>query len=152
VAGVPVAVVEVKDFENGKLVERTLDYYAAHDDGSVWYFGERVDDYEEGRVVGHSGQWLAGEGGARPALFMPAEPGVGDAFEQEGAPGIAEDRSTVLAVSLTVTTPAGTFSGCIRTRDVDPLDGVVEFKLYCAGVGLVREQAPGSRLELARYR
>jgi hypothetical protein len=70
VAGVEVAVVEVKDFEDDGLVERTLDYYAQHADGSVWYLGERVDDYEEGKIVGHEGQWLAGEGDAKPGKAM----------------------------------------------------------------------------------
>jgi hypothetical protein len=151
VAGVRVAVVDVKDFEDGELVERTLDYYAQHPDGSVWYFGERVDDYEDGKVVGHEGQWLAGQGNARPGVFMPAEPNVGDVFEQERAPGVAEDRSTVVAVGLRVKTPAGTFSDCTKTKDFAPLDNVTEYKYYCRGVGLVREEPPGGRLDLIRY-
>jgi hypothetical protein len=152
VAGADVRVVREKDYENGHLVERTLDYYAQDEAGAVWYFGERVDDYEDGKVVGHGGQWLAGRGDARPGLFMPAKPQVGDAFEQERAPGIAEDRSTVLAVGLRVRTPAGKYSGCIKTKDFAPLDGVTELKYYCPGVGLVREDPPGGRIELVRVR
>lgn len=152
VAGVPVTVVEVSEYEDGELVERTLDYYAQRDDGSVWYLGERVDDYEDGKVVGHEGQWLAGRDRALPGLFMPAEPAVGQRFEQERAPGIAEDRSTVVAVDLAITTPAGKFTDCIRTRDFAPLDNVTELKVYCGGVGLVREDGPGARVQLVRYR
>jgi hypothetical protein len=152
VDGVPVAVVEVKESEDGELVELTLDYYAQDTEGNVWYFGERVDDYEDGEVVGHHGEWLAGRGRAKAGLFMPARPIVGRTFEQERAPGIAEDRSTVVAVGLDVRTSAGTFSDCVKTRDVAPLDDVTEFKLYCPGVGLVREEPPGGRLELVRYR
>jgi hypothetical protein len=151
-AGVEVAVVQVKDFEDGELVERTLDYYAQHEDGSVWYFGEHVDDIEEGKVVGHMGQWIAGQNGAKPGIFMPAEPEVGDKFEQERAPGIAEDRSEVVAAGLEVTTPAGTFSDCIKTEDFAPLDKVTEFKYYCPGVGLVREEPPDGRIDLISYR
>jgi hypothetical protein len=150
-AGVTVAVVEVKDYEDGELVERTLDYYAQHDDGSVWYFGERVDDYENGKVVGHDGAWLAGEGDAQAGVFMPTEPKVGDEFEQERAPGVAEDRSTVVAVGLEVTTPAGIFADCIKTKDFAPLDNATEYKYYCPGVGLVREEPPGGRIDLVRY-
>jgi hypothetical protein len=152
VAGVPVAVVEVKDFEDGELVESTLDYYAQHEDGSVWYFGERVDDYEGGKVVGHKGQWLAGKGNAKAGIFMPAEPKVGDAFEQERAPGVAEDQSKVVAAGVEVRTPAGMFSDCIKTEDYAPLDDVTEFKFYCPDVGLVREEPPGGRLDLIEYR
>ena len=68
--------IEEKDFEDGELVERTLDYFAQHKDGSVYYFGERVDDYEDGKVVGHKGQWLSGEGKNRHGVFMPAQPVV----------------------------------------------------------------------------
>jgi hypothetical protein len=152
VAGVPVAVVEVKEYEGGKLVEHTHDYYAQRDDGSVWYFGERVNDYQDGKIVGHKGQWLAGKGNAKPGLFMPADPKVGDDFEQERAPGVAEDRSTVVALGVDVRTPAGRFSDCIKTKDFAPLDNVTEFKYYCPGVGLVREDPPGGRVELVRYR
>jgi hypothetical protein len=152
VAGVRVSVVEVKDYENGELHERTHDYFAQHDDGSVWYFGERVNDIEDGQVVGHGGQWLAGQDGAQPGLFMPARPKLGDVFEQERAPGVAEDRSRVIATGLTITVAAGTFRKCIRTRDFDPISKAIELKVYCPGVGLVREKGADSVLELVSYR
>lgn len=152
VSGVPVTVVDVREFEDGELVEHTSDYYSQGADGGVRYMGEAVDDIEEGKVVGHEGQWLAGKNGAKPGLFMPADPKVGDSFEQERAPGIAEDRSEVVAVGLEVTTPAGRFDRCIKTEDFAPLDKLTEFKYYCAGVGLVREQFPEGRLDLVRYR
>ena len=151
VAGVEVLVLEEKDYENGEIVERTLDYFAQHKDGSVWYFGERVDGYEGGKVVGHEGQWLAGEGDNQPGIYMPAEPRVGEEFAQEMAPGIAEDRFKVVALDQAVTTPAGDFSGCLKTEDFSPLDNVTEYKYYCPGVGLVREEPPGSHLDLVSY-
>jgi hypothetical protein len=152
VGGFNVAVVEVKESEDGELVERTLDYYSQCEDGSVWYVGEKVDDYEDGEVVGHGGQWQAGKDGAEPGLFMPADPKVGDTFEQERAPGVAEDRSTVIADGVAVKTPAGSFDDCIKTKDFAPLDNSTEFKFYCSSVGLVREQSPGLRNDLVRYR
>jgi hypothetical protein len=152
VSGVPVTVVDVREYEDRELVEHTRDYYAQHADGSVRYMGEAVDDVEHGKVVGHEGQWLAGRGNARPGIFMPADPKVGDAFEQERAPGVAEDRSEVVEIGLTATTPAGRFDDCIKTKDFAPLDRKTEFKYYCAGVGLVREQFPEGRLDLVRYR
>jgi hypothetical protein len=152
VAGVPVATVDVREWENGKLVEHTSDYFARSKDGNVWYFGERVDNIEGGKVTGHEGQWLAGEGRAKPGLFMPAKPKVGQVFQQERAPGVAEDRSTVVAVGLKVTTAAGKFNKCIKTKDYSPLDKVTEFKYYCAGVGLVREGLKDGREDLVRYR
>jgi hypothetical protein len=152
VAEVPVAVVEVKEYKDGQLVEHTLDYYAQDKEGNVWYLGERVDDIADGKVVGHRGEWLAGQNGAKPGLFMPAHPKVGQTFQQERAPGVAEDRSTVVAVGLEVSTPLRTFSDCIKTKDIAPLDRATEFKHYCPGVGLVREEGFGERLELVHYR
>ena len=151
VAGVEVLVLEEKDYTNGELVESTLDYFAQHRDGQVYYFGERVDEYEGGKVVGHTGQWLAGENGNVQGVFMPVSPRVGDTFEQEKAPGVAEDRSKVVATDESVTTPAGAFSGCIKTEDFSPLDNVTEFKYYCPDVGLVREEPPDGYLDLTSY-
>jgi hypothetical protein len=152
VSGVPITVVDVREYEDGELVEHTRDYYSQGSDGGARYMGEAVDDIEDGKVVGHEGQWLAGKNGAKPGLFMPADPKVGDAFEQERAPGIAEDRSEVVAVGLDVTTPAGSFDDCIKTKDFAPLDKATEFKYYCSGVGLVREEFPEGRLDLVRFR
>jgi hypothetical protein len=152
VSGVPVTVVDVREFEDGELVEHTLDYYAEDDEGNVRYMGERVDDIEDGKVVAHEGQWLAGKGDAKPGVFMPTDPQVGDVFEQERAPGVAEDRSEVVAVDLAVSVPAGRFDGCIKTEDFAPLDKNTEFKFYCPGVGLVREQFEIGRMDLVRYR
>ena len=151
VAGVEVTVLQEKNYENGELVESTLDYFAQHRDGSVYYFGERVDDYEDGKAVGHKGQWLAGEGENQPGIFMPAQPTLGQRFEQEKAPGVAEDRSEIVAVDQAVTTPAGSFSGCLKTEDFAPLDNVTEHKYYCPDVGLVREEPSGGHLDLISY-
>ncbi len=151
VAGVTVTVVDVSDYENGELVESTEDYYAQRSSGDVAYLGERVTDYEDGRVTGHGGQWLAGRDGARPGLFMPARLTVGARFDQERAPGVAEDHSTVVATAVTVTVPAGTFSDCIETDDLDPVSGHRESKFYCRGVGLVRETSATVSLDLVEY-
>lgn len=151
VAGVEVVVVRDDAFEDGEMVESTLDYYAQHKDGSVYYFGERVDNYEDGAVANHDGSWLAGEGDNKPGVAMPAAPDVGSVFEQEKAPGIAEDRSTVLSVGETVTVPAGTFEGCIKTKDENPLDGATETKFFCPGVGFVREEFEEGDLSLVSH-
>ncbi|HZL84579.1 MAG TPA: hypothetical protein VFD07_04290 [Candidatus Krumholzibacteria bacterium] len=139
VAGVEVTVVEVSDYDDGELVEKTEDYYAQHESGVVYYLGERVDDFEDGKVVGHGGQWVAGENGGQVGLFMPVAPKVGDVFEQERTPGVAMDRSTVLSTGKTVTVPAGTFTDCMEVEDYDPVGKTTQRKVYCREVGLVRE-------------
>jgi hypothetical protein len=151
VAGVEVAVIEHKEFEDGEIVEATFDYFAQHRDGSVWYFGERVDDYEDGKVVGHEGQWLAGEGNARAGVYLPANPAVGQVFEQERVPGVAEDRSEIVAVGAEVTTKAGKFTGCLRVKDFAPLSKTEEFKFYCPKVSIVREEQPNGTSDLVAF-
>lgn len=151
VAGVPVADVAVTEYEDGQVTERTQDYYAQAPDGTVHYLGEDVAKYEDGQFVSNEGAWLAGDGANQAGDFMPAEPMVGQRFAQEQAPGIAEDISTVVAIDQTVTTPAGTFEGCIKTQDLNPLDQTVEHKWYCPEVGLVREEGANSYSELVSY-
>jgi hypothetical protein len=148
VAGVEVTVAEVKEYQDDELVEATLDYYAQGADGTVYYLGERVDMYEAGTVVGHEGSWLAGEGANQPGVYMPAQPEVGEVFEQERAPGVAEDRSTVLAVDQTIVTPAGEFSGCLHVEDFAPIEGGTGEKVYCPGVGIAREAFEEGTLDL----
>lgn len=151
VAGVTVLVLEEKDYKNGQLAESTQDYFAQRSDGNVYYFGERVDIYEGGQITSHKGQWLAGEGENHEGVYMAKDPQLGQAYEQEKAPGVAEDRWTVVAVNQTLTTQAGTFSGCIKTEDFSPLDKLTEFKYYCPGVGFTKEEFSNGHLDLIGY-
>jgi len=122
---------------NENLIEFSLNYFAqTTPGGTVCYFGEIVDIYDGGVVVSHAGSWRADGAGNAPGIFMPALPKVGMTWDQEAAPGVAEDQVTVLS-SGTVTVPAGTFANAIRVRDVNPLDGSKGVKWYAPGVGLV---------------
>ncbi|HET8524563.1 MAG TPA: hypothetical protein VFL82_15105, partial [Thermomicrobiales bacterium] len=103
-------------------------------------------------IVGHEAQWLASDPGNQPGVFMPSTSKVGQTFAQEQAPGVAEDTSTIGAVNQNVTVVAGSFSGCIQTKDFDPLNNDTEFKTYCPGIGLVREEyESGGHLDLIRF-
>lgn len=151
ISGLESVAVDVRDYENGKLIEHTTDYYAQRANGDVLYMGEDVDDIENGKVVSHGGQWRAGRRGAKPGLFMPAHPRRGRTFRQERAPGVAEDESTIVGTGRRVTTPAGRFRNCVKTRDFSPLDKGSEHKYYCRGVGLVREDVEGGNGLLTSY-
>jgi hypothetical protein len=119
------------------LKEISLNYYAQTQDGTVCYFGEEVDIYEGGVVVSHEGAWRADTRGNAPGIFMPADPQVGMTYQQESAPGIAEDQATIVSAGKTVTVPAGTFNDTIRVRDFNPLDGSRGFKVYALDVGII---------------
>ena len=101
------------------------------------YFGEEVDDYDsEGNVVSHSGGWRAG-GANVPGIFMPADLAVGQEFQQEVAPGIAEDQAKVIALGEVTEVPAGTFEDTATLLDQNPLQGGQDEKVYAAGIGLI---------------
>jgi hypothetical protein len=148
IAGAPVTTLAVQEYENGQLTESTSDYHAQGPDGTVYYLGEDVNTYEDGQLASHEGSWMAGEGANQAGEFMPAEPRVGDRFAQEQAPGVAQDISTVVAIDLALETPVGTFSDCLKTQDLNPLDQSIEYKYYCPGVGLVREENANGSLDL----
>jgi hypothetical protein len=92
---------------DGRVQEVALDFYAQADDGSVWYFGEEVYNYENGVVADTSGTWLAGKEGPA-AMIMPANPRVGDVHRPENIAGLVWEEvgsrrsarpSTALAVA-----------------------------------------------------
>jgi hypothetical protein len=119
------------------LIEVSLNYFAQTQDGTVCYFGEEVDIYEGGVVVSHEGSWRADAGGNAPGIFMPADPQVGMTYQQEVAPGVAEDQATIVSRGRTVTVPAGTFTDTIRVVDFNPLDGSKGSKVYAPNVGII---------------
>lgn len=139
---------------DGELEEDTLDWFAQHENGTVWYMGELSQSLEDGELVSLDGSWQAGEEGAMPGIVMLAHPAVGKTYRQEFRLTEAEDAATVLSLTATAVVPAGTFTDCLKTADFTPLEpGVVEYKYYARGVGLVLEENPGSgeRNELVSF-
>jgi hypothetical protein len=137
VAGVETRVIEERESEDGELVEVSRNFFVRAPDGTVCYYGEDVDDYEDGMIVGHEGAWRAGENGNLPGILMPADPQVGQIFQQEVAIGVAEDTAEITAVGETVTVPFGTFTDTIRFLESSPLDTGTSDKVWGRDVGLL---------------
>jgi hypothetical protein len=138
VAGVETRVVEEFESKDGNVVETSRNFFAQAADGTVCYFGEDVDIYDgAGNVTSHSGSWRAGVDANRPGIFMLPSLEVGIAFQQEIAPGIAEDQAQVIAVGERTEVPAGTFEDTATLRDGSPLDGSTGDKVYARGIGLI---------------
>jgi hypothetical protein len=133
----------------GDLVEDTLDWYAQDKAGNVWYFGENTKEYKNGRVVSTEGSWQAGVKDAKPGIVMKAHPRLGDTYQQECAPGVAEDAATVLQLNQSVKVPFGTFHNVLVTKDYTPLDKPVEHKYYAPCIGLVRAEMVKGGKEVA---
>jgi hypothetical protein len=145
VAGVTARVVEEREWNDGELVEVSRNFFVETLDGTVCYYGEDVDDYEAGEIVSHDGAWRAGVNGALPGILMPANPRVGQTFEQEVAVGVAQDHAELIAAGESVTVGLGTFTDTIRFRESSPLDSGTSEKVYARGVGLILD-APVARI------
>lgn len=138
--GVETRVVEDRETKNGQLIELTRDYYAIDSSNNdVYYFGEDVDVYKNGKVVSHEGAWLSGVKGANFGLMMPGAPKAGQRFYQERAPGVGMDRAEILPDTPKLATPAGTFEKCLHVVETSPLEKGTTQKWYAAGVGPVKD-------------
>jgi hypothetical protein len=117
----------------GRIQEVAFDLYAQADDGSVWYFGEDVADFEGGAIVTKEGTWIVGKDGPA-AMIMPADPRVGNAYRTENTPGIAFEQVTVTAVDRTLHGPLGPIDGGLVAEELH-MDGTTEEKLFAPGYG-----------------
>ena len=140
IEGVPCAVVDDRLYLNGRLHERTTDWYTQDKQGNVWYFGEETAELDKhGGVTSTEGTWKAGVHGAQPGIFMPADPQLGRSFRQEYYKGQAEDHFQIIGRFNTVTQPAA--ANTLLTKEWTPLEPkVLDNKLYVRGIGMVLEQ------------
>ena len=121
-------------FLDGRIEEVALDYYAQADDGSVWYFGEDVFNYnEDGVIADTDGTWLAGKEGP-PAMIMPADPRVGDVHRPENIPGLVFEEVAVKTIDKTVDGPQGPTEGALVGRELHD-DGTYSDKVFAPGYG-----------------
>ena len=130
---VETAVSQYQAYLDGRITEIAYDLYAQADDGSVWYFGEDVSDFEDGAIVTKEGTWLAGKD-APAAMIMPGVPEVGDVLRTENSPGFAFEEVTVKAVDQVVEGPLGPVPGGLVVTELH-MDGATEDKTFAPGYG-----------------
>ena len=118
---------------DGRIQEVALDFYAQADDGSVWYFGEDVYNYENGVVADTSGTWLAGKEGPA-AMIMPADPKVGQVNRPENIPGLVWEEVATKTTGKTVRGPRGPVEGVMVGRELHD-DGTFSDKVFAPGYG-----------------
>jgi hypothetical protein len=149
VNGTETRVIEERESIGGELVEISRNFFAiCEETNSVFYFGEEVDDYDNGNIISHEGAWLAGEDANRAGVIMPGTIFLGARYYQEIAPNVALDRAEIIDMGEVIQTPSGDFSDTLITRETNPLEpDVAELKYYAAGIGLIQEED----LMLQRY-
>src|SRR4030095_13343701 len=99
-----------------------------------------------GGKVSTEGSWEAGVKGAAAGIAMPAHPAPGKPYRQQVAHNAAEDIGQIVATNEPVTVPAGTFTGCVKTKEWSMLEAGTELKWYAKGIGIVKEIATAGDL------
>ncbi len=159
--GTPVEchIMQETEFAGGVLVEISANYFAQADDGTVYYFGEVVDIYEDGEVVSHDGSWLVGgpteptdppdaATALVPAVFMPEEPETGDQWKPEDLFPFVDETVTCLNDDVDFKVPAGSYEDGIKVKETSALSTSVGFKWYAPGIGFARSKSSGEFLLL----
>lgn len=155
--GAPCAVVKDKLYLRGRLEERTTDWYTQDRRGNVWYYGEETAELgANGRVKSTEGTWLAGRNGAKPGIYFPGHPKVGQSARQEYYRGHAEDHFRVVRFHAAVKVPWGSTKSALLTEEWTPLEpAVLDHKYYVRGIGNVLEQSvkgPNERNALVSFK
>ena len=120
-------------YDEDRVVEVAYDFFAQADDGAVWYLGEDVNNYKDGKVINHDGTWLAGRDGP-PGMIMPAHPKVGDVYYPENIPGLVFEQVTVQRAGQRVHGPRGAVGGAIAIQE-KLQNGDLEQKMFAPGYG-----------------
>src|SRR5262245_47053388 len=164
IEGVNCIVFRDRVFKDGDLAEDTDDWFAPAKDGTVWYFGEEVKDFESfdgdqprrPELVKIDGSFKAGRDGDKPGIIFQASPTVGQAYLEEFSLANAEDMTTVLSTSYAFGNDAELdelvpkaladrlcAGDCVVTRNISLLEpGVVSRKYYATGIGFFLEIDP----------
>jgi hypothetical protein len=152
IQGVTTRVVRDVARHQGRLLEKTEDWYAQDAEGNVWYFGEDTAEYGPGgNVVRREGSWEAGVHGAIAGIIMKAHPLPPAGYRQEYLAGHAEDTAWVLRRGGSLDLPYGRVDHILTTMEWTRLEPtVVDKKFYAAGVGLVLERSVAGDHEIAR--
>lgn len=150
IMGVMCTVVRDVETVDGKVTERTFDWYAQDRFGNVWYFGENSKAYEDGKVS-TEGSWEAGVDGALPGIIMLGEPQIGDRYRQEYYASEAEDIGEVVKLDASIEVPYGSFTDLIVIEEWNPLEPkIYEDDYYAKGVGLVFEEVTKGPSEVVK--
>jgi hypothetical protein len=137
--GVRTVAVLDQDFDGGQVGEQALDFLAVDKRGIVWYLGSYTEAYEGGRFVNANDGWLAGVKGAKPGIYMPANPKPGAAaYIQEDQPGSDPTIAKVVKAGQRTCVPYRCFNNTLVIEE----DGS-ENKYFAPGVGGIKTEPKG---------
>jgi hypothetical protein len=146
--GVQTVVARDRDITNGQVEEIELTFFAQDDFGTVWYFGEYSEEYDDKQIV-KSPLWLAGLRKARAGIMMPANPRTGTPDYGEGWGGsdlVWTDRAKVHQIGVKNCVPTGCYSDIVVIDEFNPDEpDQHQLKYYAPGVGGIRTGWSGAK-------
>lgn len=171
IEGVTCIVLRDLVYLKGRLHEATDDWFAAAKDGTSWYLGEEVKNYESfkgdkprrAELVNVSGSFKHGRDGDKGGVIMPASPAVGQVYREEFSLANAEDLAEVLSTTyayggggpLDEFVPPALAQhlcaavDCVVTKNYSLLEpGVVTRKYYARGIGFFLETVVGDGIDV----
>jgi hypothetical protein len=128
VDGVQTVAVLDQDIDAGQVGEASLDYLAQDKSGNVWYLGSYTELYEGGQFVNSVDAWLAGKKGAKPGVWMMADPKEGMKYVQ-----MHNSRETIRSEVDKVDDRKCVPFKCFKSLVI--LEDGTEFKYFGPGVG-----------------
>jgi len=117
-----------QDIDAGQIGESSLDYLAQDKFGNIWYLGSYTEKYEGGRFVNAVDAWLAPKRGARPGVWMMADPKEGMKYVEAH-----NSRETIRAEVAKVGERKCVDYDCFKSLVI--LEDGTEFKYFGPGVG-----------------
>jgi hypothetical protein len=128
VNGVKTVAVLDQDIDAGQVGEASLDYLAQDKFGNVWYLGSYTEIYQGGQFVNAVDAWLAPKRGARPGVWMMADPKQGMKYVEAH-----NSRETIRAEVSKVGEKKCVDYDCFKSLVI--LEDGSEFKYFGPGVG-----------------
>ena len=151
ILGITTTVVRDVARHHGDLLEKTFDYYAQDDQGTVWYLGEDTTAFLPNGKTDTSGSFQAGVDDAQPGIIMEANPQIPDAYRQECFAGEAEDTAWVVATEGSSRVPYGNVRNVLTTLEATRVEaGAYDEKVYGPGIGIVSERSLTGPAEVAQ--
>jgi hypothetical protein len=140
IGGVRTAVVWIEDISEDVVVEKEIAFYAQDDDGTVWYFGEHPEEYEDGEFV-KAPTWIHGFEEARAGVKMFADPTTHTQATFQGwAPAVEwSDYGRLDESEPEDCVTAGCYKDVVRFAESSlGEEGIFQLKSYAKGIGEIR--------------
>ena len=153
---------------NGEVVEDTSDWLARDKNGTIWYCGEEVKDYEsfdgdqprKPELVAIDGSFKVDRDGSKAGTLFLASPKKGVLYREEFSVANAEDVAEILTTNYKYGTDKDldqlvpkaladrlcSNADCVVTKAFSAMSpGVIELKYYAKGIGQFLNVKPDSQ-------